>query len=238
MKLILLDEVASTQDEVHRLAGRGAQHGTAVLAARQAGGRGSRGRWWASPPGGMWLSVLWRPRAGSAPSLDAAGVQLLGLRAGLAVAGVVESHCPAVAVRLKWPNDVVVENLKIGGILCEAKWQGEVGWVAIGVGLNVHNPLPAEVRFPAGRLGTWCPALDLAALATSLAAALGALGAAPRLDPGELAQWEARDWLRGRPVREPLEGTVAGITPAGHLVVTALDGGPAREIVAGDGFAL
>lgn len=235
---IHLDTASSTQDEVHRLAAAGAPHGTAVRADHQAGGRGSRGRSWVSPSGGLWLSVLWRPHPGQVAEIAAAGVQLLGLRAGLAAASVVESLCPAASVRLKWPNDILVSDRKVGGILCEAKWQGEIGWVAIGVGLNVHNAVPEGLRFPAGRLGTWCPALDVASLAASLAAALGQLDAHPALDERELADWARRDWLRGRPVREPVPGVAAGITRSGHLVVTAEAGGHAHEIVAGDGFAL
>lgn len=235
--LVELDEVASTQDELHRRAAEGAVHGTSVVARCQAEGRGSRGRTWHAPSGGMWLSVLWRPPAGATP--DAGGVQLLGLRAGLAVARVVEAACPGVKAMLKWPNDLLVQDLKVGGILCEARWQGEVGWVVLGVGLNVHNELPSaeQVRFPAGALGGWCPALQVAELAQAVAAALGLLDARPRLDHTELAEWQSRDWLQGRTVRLPLSGTVAGIAPTGHLVIASANG-HRHEVVAGDALAL
>jgi BirA family biotin operon repressor/biotin-[acetyl-CoA-carboxylase] ligase len=236
-ELIVLEEVASTQDEVHRLAAEGAAHGTAVLARRQGRGRGSRGREWSSPEGGLWLSVLWRagPSADGVP--DAGGVQLLGIRAGLAIARVIEAGCPVARVQLKWPNDVLVDNRKVGGILCEAKWQGGLGWVAIGVGLNVQNPVPADLRFPAASLGGWCPTLGVDPLAKEIVGRLGTLGTEAELTEEEMGDWAARDWLAGRPVRAPWDGVASGITAMGRLRVTGRDGVP-REIVAGDGFAL
>lgn len=230
-------EASSTQDEVHRLAAGGAPHGTGILARCQVQGRGSRGRTWRSPEGGLWLSVLWRPRAGRAAG---AGVPLLGVRSGLAVARVIEGLCPGVAVELKWPNDVLVEDRKVGGILCEARWQGDVGWVALGVGLNVHNPVPgpSALRFPAAALGTWCPALDVGRLARALMEVLPALPADPVLGEAELGAWRSRDWLAGRTVRAPVSGTVMGIASTGHLVIRAHATGDHHEVVAGDGFAL
>lgn len=230
-------EAASTQDEVHRLGSEGAPHGTGVLARRQVQGRGSRGRAWRSPEGGMWLSVLWRPPAGQGAG---AGVPLLGIRTGLAVARVIEDQCTGVAVDLKWPNDLLVEDRKVGGILCEARWQGEVGWVALGVGLNVHNPVPgpSAVRFPAAALGTRCPALDITRLARGLMEVLPALPGDPLLSDTELAEWRARDWLRGRTVRAPVAGVVMGIAPTGQLVIREAATGDHHHVVAGDGFAL
>ncbi|MCU0621721.1 MAG: biotin--[acetyl-CoA-carboxylase] ligase, partial [Gemmatimonadales bacterium] len=96
-----LAEVGSTQDALHRLAESGAPTGTAVVAEVQRAGRGSRGRGWESPPGGLWMSVLWRPGPGDDP-------RLLSLRAGLAVADVLEGVGGLPPVQLKWPNDVLV----------------------------------------------------------------------------------------------------------------------------------
>jgi BirA family biotin operon repressor/biotin-[acetyl-CoA-carboxylase] ligase len=234
-----MDEVDSTQDEVHRLAASGAGHGLAVLARLQRTGRGSRGRTWWAPDGGLWLSVLWRRVAGGgvdAPAGD--GVALLGIRTSLACAAVIEAACPAARVHLKWPNDLLVHGLKVGGILCEARWQGSLRWVAIGVGLNVQNPLPAETRFPAGTLAVTCPGLEVASLARALAAALARLPGGDTLDEFELEAWRARDWLNGRPIREPLEGIADGITPDGHLAVLSHADGRRHAIVAADSIVL
>ena len=149
----------------------GAPAGTAVVAETQAAGRGSRGRGWASAPGGLWLSVLWRGPADVA--------QLLSIRAGLAVASVLDGLGGLPPVRLKWPNDVIIDDAKVGGILCEGRWGAANGWVSVGVGLNVTNPLPMDARFPPAALSQWRPDLDASALALPMAAALGRLPAAP-----------------------------------------------------------
>jgi BirA family biotin operon repressor/biotin-[acetyl-CoA-carboxylase] ligase len=154
------DELPSTQDEGHRLAADGAQHGTAVAARIQTAGRGTRGRAWVSNAGGLWLSVIARPEAGE-------GLPVLSLRVGLALADHLDTllqptPSPTVrrsvrpSVRLKWPNDLLLDDRKLGGILCEARWQGDrLGWIVVGIGLNVHNPLPDSTATAATRLADY-----------------------------------------------------------------------------------
>jgi biotin-[acetyl-CoA-carboxylase] ligase BirA-like protein len=229
--MVVLEAVDSTQDEIHRLAGAGAPAGTAVVARRQGQGRGSRGREWVSADGGMWLSVLWRGEATAA--------QLLSIRAGLVVAGVIEEQCDAPAVQLKWPNDVLIHDQKVGGILCEGRWQGDgAGWVAIGVGLNVNNEAPSDVGFPATTLKRSREDLDPLELADRLAPLLARLSGDAVLGGDELARWGARDWLRGRAVRAPVQGVASGITPLGWLIVTSSGTGERHELVAGDRLEL
>lgn len=211
--------VASTQDLVHALGEAGAPAGRAVVAAEQTGGRGSRGRSWASPRGGLWLSILCRPG-------DEAAALVLSLRAGLAVADVLEAEAPGLALRLKWPNDLMLGERKVGGILCEARWQGNsIGWVAVGIGLNVRNALPPEVGDAAVALEAIHPGLSPERLAEPVRAAIAAAGTgAGPLTPGELLRYVARDWLRGRALREPLEGIAAGTSPEGALLVRVPSG--------------
>ncbi len=175
-QVVRLRETASTQDELHRLAEAGAPAGTAVVAESQAAGRGSRGRSWVSAPGGLWLSVLWRGQADLA--------QLLSIRAGLAIAKLLDGLGGLPPVRLKWPNDIIVDDAKVGGILCEGRWGATNGWVAVGLGLNVTNPLPSDARFPPASLSQWRPDLDAAALAAPVAAALDL----PSRDAGAVAR--------------------------------------------------
>src|SRR3954463_15823405 len=145
-RLYHFERVDSTMDLVHQLASEGAEAGTAVLAGEQQGGRGSRGRAWHSPPGGLWLSVLYRPPASE-------GMELLSLRLGLLAAAALEAPAPGIRVMLKWPNDLMLHDRKLGGILCEARWQGESpGWIVAGVGLNVTNPIPDDLRHTATAL--------------------------------------------------------------------------------------
>jgi len=224
--LVRLRETPSTQDELHRLAEEGAPAGAAVVAETQASGRGSRGRTWVSAPGGVWLSVLWRGPADLA--------QLLSIRAGLAVARVLDTVGGLPPVRLKWPNDVIIDEAKVGGILCEGRWGAANSWVAVGLGLNVTNPLPSDARFPPAALSQWRPDLDAAALAAPLAAALGRLPSAAVLSDEELDAWRQRDWLAGRTLRAPVTGVIRGISSAGRLL---LDSDAGRlEIVASDGI--
>ena len=120
--------VVSTNDVARERARAGGPEWTVVLADRQTGGRGRQGRSWASPPGGLYLSLVLRPRT------DA--VALLPLAAGVAVAEVATEH--GVRAELKWPNDVLVHGRKLAGILAEASSStGGVEWVVLGIGMNV-----------------------------------------------------------------------------------------------------
>ncbi|HEX5004176.1 MAG TPA: biotin--[acetyl-CoA-carboxylase] ligase [Gemmatimonadales bacterium] len=210
-----LEVVDSTLDELHRRAAEGAPDGTWLVAVEQRAGRGSRGRTWHSAPGGLWLSVLRR-----GPS-TAGGFELLSLRAGMAVARVLDG-LPAIApVMLKWPNDLIVADRKVGGVLAEARWAGErLQWVAIGVGINVRNTVPPELADRAAALGEFCEETSPEALADPVAGALAAVDlATPELSAGELAAYRERDWLLGRAVTAPRSGTGGGIGADGRLAI-------------------
>ncbi|HEX6433245.1 MAG TPA: biotin--[acetyl-CoA-carboxylase] ligase, partial [Gemmatimonadales bacterium] len=173
------ERVASTMDLIHALAESGAEAGTVVVAGEQLEGRGSRNRPWHSPPGGLWLSALFRPRSAGA-------VEVMSLRVGLALAAALDQFAPS-PVRLKWPNDLMLEDRKLGGILCEARWQGgTLSWVAVGVGLNVRNRIPAELRGFAASLAEESPGIQEGPLLDSVIAAVRALDlCAERLSPEE-----------------------------------------------------
>jgi BirA family biotin operon repressor/biotin-[acetyl-CoA-carboxylase] ligase len=212
---IWLDEVGSTLDELHARAADGATDGTWVVAAEQRAGRGSRGRAWHSPRGGLWLSVL---RRSAEPTR---GLELVSLRAGLAVAEVLDGLPSVRPVLLKWPNDLVVRNRKVGGLLVEARWHGPtLAWVVVGLGLNVRNAIPEALRGRAAALGEFCGETTVEALAAPIAAALGAVDLErPVLSAEELADYARRDWLLGRRVTSPRAGTAAGVGPDGALAV-------------------
>jgi BirA family transcriptional regulator, biotin operon repressor / biotin---[acetyl-CoA-carboxylase] ligase len=212
------ERVGSTMDVVHQLAAEGAEAGTAVVAGEQLEGRGSRGRSWHSPPGGLWLSVLLRPA-----SLE--GLEVMSLRAGMAVADAVEALVPE-PLQLKWPNDFMLMGRKAGGVLCEARWQGDtIGWIAVGVGMNVRNRVPDELGNVATRLADARPELTPDTLAPAVLTALRQLQfETGQLSTPELKQFEARDWLRGRVIREPVAGTVRGLSEDGALLVLTAAG--------------
>lgn len=212
-RLHYFDRVSSTMDVIHQLASEGAAAGTAVIAAEQLEGRGSRGRTWHSPIGGLWLSVVFRP-----PAME--GIEVISLRVGLAVAEAIQGRV-SKPLQLKWPNDLMLESRKVGGVLCEARWQGEtLGWVAVGVGLNIRNPIPDELSAGAVALSEFTPGITVEEIAEPVLAALRALDLGiGRLSPGELDRFTGRNWLRGRTIREPVAGEVTGVGEDGALLV-------------------
>lgn len=205
-------------DAVHDLAQAGAAAGTAVVAEEQTVGRGSRGRAWSSPPGGLWLSVLARP--------EAAGLELLSLRAGLAVVELLDRLGAGRRLRLKWPNDLMLDERKSGGILCEARWQGpSLAWVVIGLGLNVTNPPSPELDATATCLARALPGVTPGDLVEPVVESLRAVDAsAGMLTDAEQARFADRDWLRGRALETPEPGTAIGVAPDGALMVRRQDG--------------
>jgi len=216
--IVRLGAIASTMDALHELAQGGAPAGTAIVAEAQTAGRGSRGRSWSSPPGGLWLSVLARPAT--------AGLELLSLRAGLAVAELLSGLGAGGRIGLKWPNDLMLDDRKTGGILCEARWQGaSLAWVVIGLGLNVGNLPPPGLETAASYLGAALPSLTAENLVEPVVGALRAVDAAAGpLTGEERARFAARDWLRGRALDAPVAGTAAGIADDGALLVRRGDG--------------
>ncbi len=225
--------LGSTNDEAQHLAAAGAPAGTVVVAATQTAGRGRQGRVWASPPGNLYASVLLRPEV----PMERLGE--LAFLAGLAVAETVAALLPPERqVRLKWPNDVLVDGAKIAGILIEQAGDA----VVLGIGLNIAHP-PPEAPYPATAL---VAAGADAAVETVLPLLLATLG-------GRLSLWQAQGfapiraaWLaRAHPVGTPLRvrlggraetgmiaGRFAGIDAAGALLLDTAAG--PRRIVAGE----
>lgn len=217
-RLHYFERVSSTMDVLHQLASEGAAPGTAVIAGEQLEGRGSRGRTWHSPVGGLWLSVVFRP-----PAVE--GIEVIGLRAGLAVAEAIQTRVPE-PLQLKWPNDLMLKGRKVGGVLCEARWQGDaLGWVTVGIGMNVRNRIPDELGASAVSLAELAPEIAVEQIADPVLAALRELDlASGRLSPAELKRFAGRDWLRGRMIREPVAGTVTGVGEDGGLLVRTTSG--------------
>jgi BirA family biotin operon repressor/biotin-[acetyl-CoA-carboxylase] ligase len=218
IRLHYFDRVSSTMDVIHELASEGAEPGTAVIAGEQLEGRGSRGRTWHSPVGGLWLSMLFQP-----PVVE--GIEVISLRVGLAVAEAVQQRLPK-PLQLKWPNDLMLEGRKIGGVLCEARWQGEaLGWVAVGVGMNVRNPIPEELGAVAMSLSDLVPGITVEEIIDPILSALRALDLGTgQLSPAELKRFARRDWLCGRTIREPVVGQVTGVGQDGALLVRTASG--------------
>jgi BirA family transcriptional regulator, biotin operon repressor / biotin---[acetyl-CoA-carboxylase] ligase len=216
-----LRRVASCES-TQSLLGPADPEGAVAVAEFQTAGRGRLGRAWTAPAGTALLcSVLLRPPAGSR-------IAQLSLVGGLAAAEAVEEALGRAA-QLKWPNDVLVDGLKVAGVLAEAR----EGIVVLGVGVNVNQTaaeLPAEARIPPASLRSLDGVerdLDalLAALLARLEAAYGSwlTGGLPALH----AEIAARDMLAGRAVTVGgRSGRALGIDEDGRL---RLDSGPVES---------
>jgi len=224
-RLELHDELTSTNDRLRALAqGGGTPAFTVVVAGAQSKGRGRMGRQWHSPPdSGLWLSVLVRDGSDGFPGL-------LPLAVGVAVARSLE-RLVADPVALKWPNDILIGDRKVAGILCETVGEPGEG-IVVGIGVNLRAPEgglppnlaagvefledvsglpmaePAVARLLLGELGRWVRPVPV------------------RLEGRLLAEWECRDCLRGKPVilEDGTGGMASGVRSDGALGVTLADG--------------
>ena len=204
----LYARLGSSMDEAHRLGAAGTPAGTLILADEQTAGRGRGGKKWDSSPGeGLWMTLVERPESAS-------GLDVLSLRLGLRIAGVLERLAGSL-IEIKWPNDLFVSGRKLAGILVEARWRDQtVDWVAIGVGINITAP--PGVTNATGLKERYTRAAVLAVVVPAVRAAAALRGP---LSTAELSEFAARDYARGRAILQPTIGTAQGITPDGALVV-------------------
>lgn len=228
----VVEVCASTNSLALDRARAGEPSGTAVAGEIQTAGRGRRGNRWVAPPGGsIALSMIWRfPEA----SMPLSGLSLV---AGIACLDALDSLGVAGA-GLKWPNDLVAQGRKLGGILVEVAGRAAV----IGVGLNVR--LPATLLPDLGQ-----PAIDLASLGASvsrnaLVAAVArelarSLAGFEQLGFAAYREaWTARHALQGERVcvlpagRPPIEGRAVGVADDGALLVRT--GSGVERVVAGE----
>jgi len=236
-RLVVRDAVGSTNDEARALAHDGAPDLTLVWAKEQLAGRGRRGRTWRSPPGNLYLSVLLRPTQGAAEASQ------LGFVAALAIADAVDRLLPQGGARLKWPNDVLLGEAKVAGVLMESAGQGRrLDWLILGLGVNIGSH-PENLDYPATSLtaqgGAATVPEALAAVAHAFVAwreRWQAHGFGPLRDA-----WLARahglgDRVEVKLADTTLTGTFADLDRDGALVLR-LPGGATRTVTTGDVLA-
>jgi len=141
-KIHWIKSCSSTNDLTKELAISGEEEGTVVVSEEQTRGRGTKGRSWYSPrKKGLYLSLLLYP---SQPQIS-----LLPLMAGLAANDAIFESA-GIRVGLKWPNDLIWEKKKLGGILCESGFLGnQASYVIVGIGINLdqrREDFPEEIR--------------------------------------------------------------------------------------------
>lgn len=135
-EVISYKKTASTNDIAYELAEKKIKEGTVIIAEEQTGGRGRHGRSWASPPkGGIYMSCILRPEM--APN----ELPMITLMTAVAVCKVIR-ETTGLPASIKWPNDILVDGMKVCGILTEMKAeQDSVDFVIIGIGVNVNTPV-------------------------------------------------------------------------------------------------
>lgn len=228
-------EVDSTNAALARLAKKGCEEGTVVIADAQHAGRGRLGKVWISPPGvNLHLSVFLKPE------IKVSDVRFLTLIGSLAIANTLDNY--GVQSQVKWPNDVLVADKKIAGVLAEVQLHdSQLGHLILGMGVNLNIDRPTIDRF----FG------ETAAGATSLYEALGRsvdrnafaaqlLGSLEQryftfLEQGKtvvLEQWRSHSFLGRRvSVKEEdmhVEGIALDLDDEGCLVVALDDGSSVR----------
>jgi BirA family biotin operon repressor/biotin-[acetyl-CoA-carboxylase] ligase len=217
------DTIGSTNDEALAWAANDTPDLSVVIADEQTAGRGRLDRKWFTPRGtALAFSLVLRPTPEERPHLT----RIVGL-AALAVAGPLRKR--SLDARIKWPNDVLIRNRKVCGILIESVWSGEdVDCVVIGIGVNVlqGSVPPAELlQFPATSLETELGQVpDRVELLHDILASLIELR--PDIGTDEfLKQWENLLALRGETVQveaeknPPVTGQISGLESDGSLKI-------------------
>jgi len=232
-RMVYLPETPSTMDVAKDLARRDCPAFTTVVAGRQTRGRGRMRRVWGSEEGGLYFTVVLRPRL---PVLWSSRVNFL---VSLTLAGVLREGY-GVDVGLKWPNDILVQGRKLSGLLSEMESEGDqVRFINVGIGLNVNNRPPA-VEPPAVSLqellGRTVSRRDI------LARFLDELEQAMHAEPWDTVMdgWKARSVTLNRPVRivtarDDLSGTAVDVDENGALLLKQADG-TMTTVVYGDCF--
>ena len=236
-RVTAVDETGSTNDDAIQAARQGEPEGTLMWARRQTKGRGRRGRSWVSPDGNLHLSILLRPTMASNRAGEIAFVT------ALAAADACATLAPNADIRCKWPNDVLANGRKVGGLLIESSIVADrIDWLVVGIGLNLVAH-PDDVEFPATDLALH------AGRALAVEEGLGALATAfaeryrlwreDGFTPVRNA-WCSRAAGLGAPIRVRLEaqelhGVFTGLDDDGALILS-LEGGTTRRITAGDVF--
>lgn len=238
IKTLVRRRVSSTNDEARRLLERGDLHGPAVILAEvQTRGRGRSGRRWVSPPGGLWMTRVMLPKT------PRSRWSLYSLLAGVAAARAVE-RTAGLRPWLKWPNDLMYADRKLGGILCEAVGEHMI----IGVGINVCiqwpegeriiDPEPVDLDSALGGLESGEGDL-ISRLAEELNCQIDRLDDLFTRDAAAVVNaWREYSDIQDRRVRitsptESIEGVARDITDEGALLVE-LGSGEMRQFFAAD----
>ena len=221
----------STNARCRELAHAGAPEGAVVVAEQQSAGRGTRGRGFFSPPGGVYLSILLRPGQAVDPGH-------ITCRAAVTTARAIRRVCGA-PVGIKWVNDLLLRGRKVCGILAEGEPDGRGGlrFCVLGIGVNVAaTAFPPELAELATSLGNEGFAAERPALIAAILEEWERATAAPLTDV--MAEYRRLSLVPGRAVtvsrgEESFTAVAEEITDDGHLLVRTPTG-ERRELHSGE----
>lgn len=234
-KIYYFDEVSSTMDNAFRLGTEGAPDGTLVIAEGQSKGRGRLGREWSSPKyKGIYASVILRPKI--APQQ----APICTLLAAVSISAAIRS-LTRLEVQIKWPNDILLHNKKVGGILTELNAEMDaIRFIVIGMGLNVNNDKKTLVAQAASLKEYTKDAVSRVELLQEIARTLEEGYLVFQKEGGDsiLERWRAYNSTLGKRVKvvshkEHIEAEAVDIDSDGGLIIRK-DSGVMQKITAGD----
>jgi len=236
-ELHLFPEIASTNTLAMEMASQGAAEGTVVIAELQTGGKGRLGRKWISPKGNLYLSVILRPNI---PMHKAPIITLMG---AVAVTSAVRGLL-SIPAAIKWPNDILVANRKVSGLLTEmSAEQDRIRHLVLGIGVDVNmeqDSLPPDLRPLVTTLAAEAgKKINRTELLREILRQLDCWYQAFLNNAADvLREWEKLNMTIGNRIivsgaGEKLEGLAQGIDEEGRLIVLREDGAT-RHVAAGD----
>ncbi|MDD5449949.1 MAG: biotin--[acetyl-CoA-carboxylase] ligase [Candidatus Omnitrophica bacterium] len=232
-KIYSFKKTDSTNTLAYKLAENGETEGAVVFAEEQAMGRGRMERKWQSPAGGIYMSLILKPR------IEPVNTARITLAAAVAVNEAVRD-ITGLNARIKWPNDILVNSKKVSGILTEMKAeQDEIDFVILGIGINVNNPkkdLPGGATSLKDELGQAVSKVNLAKRVLELLESYHEKATGDF--SGVIDEWRKLSDTLSKRVRirmhgETLEGHALDVDENGGLILR-LDSGFNKHILSGD----
>jgi BirA family biotin operon repressor/biotin-[acetyl-CoA-carboxylase] ligase len=236
-KIYVFDTVDSTNITAKELACEGAQEGTLVIASAQNHGRGRFDRTWQSPTGGVYISLILKPKT----SMET--ISLLPLIAGLAVSKTIERY--HLHPTIKWPNDIRTNGKKIAGILLESEGKGPIiDYVVVGIGINLN----IDIQTLSSDIQPYCTSVstelqhqvDYHEFLKELLVQYAKFYKIFQKQNYETirTEWRQRTDTLGKTIRvktslETLQGTAVDIDQAGFLILKTITG-EMKKIYSGD----
>lgn len=234
--LLSYDEVDSTNEEAKRLARGGGAEGAVLWAKRQTAGKGRMGREWISEDGNLYVSLLLRPHVPFAQWPQLSFVTALAMHD--AILPMLEEKAD---ITLKWPNDILINKKKVGGILLEAFTDDDrQQWLVAGIGINIECHPNHNILFPATCLKE--NGIEIVSAKIVLSRFLSCF--MERYDrwvgegfAGMNKEWQKHAFLLGETVEisasgNEIKGVFKGIDAAGHMLIE--QNGIIIPVMAGD----